>query len=350
LLALTDVGPAIDELRQASLRPAARLPMAYEKGLDDVNNLMPWLAVEKSWGRVLQLRTQAELQSGQSQAGLDDAKLSLRLADTLREQPFLISHLVRIALLEISVQPIYEGIAEHRWSDAQLADLETALASEDLLSDYQRAMRGERTCGIATLESWRITGKTESVGVNGKMVTQNLGWVPSAFFLRNEIAIVQRFDRFILPMADPTNRTISLGAFRAGQSEADRLTNHWTRFGSLYTVLADMSFPSVAGSVIKFAQTQEHLDLARTACALERYRLAHGTYPEKLELAAALIDPVPHDIIDGQPLHYRRTDDGGYVLYSVGWNESDDGGAVVLTKDGRIDAKKGDWVWQLPAK
>jgi hypothetical protein len=59
---------------------------------------------------------------------------------------------------------------------------------------------------------------------------------------------------------------------------------------------------------------------------------------------------MPHDIINGQPLHYRRTDDGGYVLYSVGWNESDDGGAVVLTKDGRIDAKKGDWVWQLPAK
>jgi hypothetical protein len=59
---------------------------------------------------------------------------------------------------------------------------------------------------------------------------------------------------------------------------------------------------------------------------------------------------LPPDVINGRPLHYRRTDDGGYVLYSVGWNESDDGGTVVVTKKGAIDRNQGDWVWQLPSK
>ncbi len=83
------------------------------------------------------------------------------------------------------------------------------------------------------------------------------------------------------------------------------------------------------------------------ACALERYRLAHGNYPETLDaLAPQFIAAVPHDIINGQPLHYRRTEDGNFVLYSVGWNEIDDGGKIVFSKGGRVDTEKGDWVWR----
>ena len=80
------------------------------------------------------------------------------------------------------------------------------------------------------------------------------------------------------------------------------------------------------------------MDLARVAIALERYRLAHGEYPESLDaLAPQFIAKLPHDIINGQPLHYRRTADGQFVLYSVGWNETDDGGEVGFKKDGSVD-------------
>ena len=93
---------------------------------------------------------------------------------------------------------------------------------------------------------------------------------------------------------------------------------------------------------------------------MERYRLAHGEYPESLDaLAPQFIAKVPHDIINGQPLHYRREvnapspsgygDAGGqFVLYSVGWNEKDDGGEVAFTK-GWVDIYAGDWVWKYPA-
>ena len=98
----------------------------------------------------------------------------------------------------------------------------------------------------------------------------------------------------------------------------------------------------------KFALIQEQVDLARVACALERYRLAHGEYPETLDaLSPQFIEKLPHDIINGQPLHYRRTDNGKFVLYSVGWNEKDDGGVVVIRKGGSsVDPEQGDWVWK----
>ena len=91
------------------------------------------------------------------------------------------------------------------------------------------------------------------------------------------------------------------------------------------------------------------VDLARVACALERYRLANGQFPETLEaLAPKFIEKLPHDIINGQPLKYRRTDDGQFVLYSVGWNETDDGGKVGIDEAGNPDMDKGDWVWRYP--
>jgi hypothetical protein len=89
------------------------------------------------------------------------------------------------------------------------------------------------------------------------------------------------------------------------------------------------------------------------ACALERYRLAQGQYPEDLNaLVPRFVALLPHDIINGQPLKYRRTDHGQFILYSVGWNEKDDGGVVATIKADppRQDILQGDWVWQYPEK
>jgi len=350
LLALNLFDPAITELRQASQRPEARLPMAYEQGLEDISNLLPWLAIEKRWMQVIELRTLAELQAGRSQPALDDEKLSLRLADTFRDQPFLISHLVRLAMMSLALQSVYEGIAAHQWNDAQLAGLDASLASEDFLGDFQRAMRGERTCGVYYYETMRLTRQVKlELGTTGNelVVTNSLFWTPSAFFYQNELAAARMYDQFILPLADPAKHTISLPRYRAGQDDFQRATNHF----SPYSVLSAMTFPSVAKSIQKFALTQAHVDFARLACALERYRLVHGDYPENLEaITPQFIATLPPDIINGQPLHYRRTSEGRYILYSVGWNETDDGGTTILTKAGRIDPEKGDWVWQLPPK
>jgi len=118
-----------------------------------------------------------------------------------------------------------------------------------------------------------------------------------------------------------------------------------------YTFFAAIAVPHYAIASQTLAYNQTLVNDAQIACALERYWLAHGEYPETPgALAPRFIEKLPHDIIGGQPLHYHRTDDGRFVLYSVGWNEVDDGGKVVLKEDGSMDRDKGDWVWQYPVK
>ncbi len=66
-----------------------------------------------------------------------------------------------------------------------------------------------------------------------------------------------------------------------------------------------------------------------TALALERFRGKHGAYPATLApLAPEFLTTVPVDFMDGQPLRYRLTDDGHFVLYSVGLDCVDNGGMI----------------------
>ncbi len=62
-------------------------------------------------------------------------------------------------------------------------------------------------------------------------------------------------------------------------------------------------------------------------------------------LVPECVKSLPHDIITGQQPRYLRTDDGKFLLYSVGWNQTDDGGVVASQNNGATDLASGDWVW-----
>jgi hypothetical protein len=346
LLALSKYDSAVEDLRQASQRPYANVPLHYEDGFNSVSTLLPVLAELKRCTQLLELRAVAELADGQNEKALDDVKLMLYLNNSLRSSPFLISHLVRIAIVAIDMQPIWEGLAQHKWSDSQLAALEEELAKADFLADYGSIMRGERAFAIASFENQRRTREMVSYTDAGD-VTNKLTFMPSAYFYQNELAFAWMSQQWILPLVDMKTRVISPETLHHVNAAVNAERKHY----SPYTAQALMVLPALNAGVKKIASIQASIDLARVACALERYWLAHGEYPQTLDvLAPQFIAQLPHDIINGQPLHYRRSDDGRFILYSVGWNETDDGGQVVLTKSGSVDREKGDWVWQYPVK
>ena len=347
LLALSKYDSVVEELRTASQRPYSRLG-EYDAEGPGFSWTMTYLARLKGCAQVLQLRAIAELDDNQTAKALDDVKLLLRLDDELRQEPLLISHLVSMSISAITLQPIYEGLAQHRWNDSQLAELEQVLAAKDFLADFEFAMRGERSFAVNMLENERVTREYKTMQVNDgkpKEITISMRLMPSAYFYQNELALARLNEEFLRPLADVTNHMVSPAALRQAQATMERQTRHY----SLYKMHALLIFPAISRSVEKFAHIQEDVDLARVACALERYRLANGSYPETLDaLSPQFIEKVPPDIIGGQPLHYRRTDDGKFILYSVGWNEKDDGGMVVFKKGSTssTDSEKGDWVWK----
>jgi len=284
----------------------------------------------------------------------------LRLLAASRSEPFWITHLVRLLMWRSSLQPIWEGLAEHQWSDAQLAALETELAKLDFAADYRLSMRGEMAMQGGEMDRLRrhpeelenisgeedFEGHRSHVALPGPLIAR---LVPAGWFYQNQLKCDRLTVDFSIPVADVSQGVFSPAVARRGDAAlaAD------TQSAGPFNVIERLRQPWLGGGAEKFAYGQASVNLARTAIALERHRLAHGEFPESLDaLAPQFIAQAPHDVIGGKSLKYRRTSDGQFVLYSVGWNETDDGGVTVFGNGStpQVDFDKGDWVWRYSAK
>lgn len=367
LLALSKYDPLIERLRQDSRLPYSRFPIEYNREDPDII-LLPHLDAIKEYAKVLELRTIAELQNSQTNKALADVNLMLRLADAIRTEPFLYSHSIRIIVLEIALQPIYEGLANHEWSDSQLAELDSKLAKLDLLTEFKFSLRGEMIFGNDGFIEFlhRHPGHIFDVGPlrsgdDDTMSTPTLmaramgNLIPAGWYYQNELNVDRVVEKFYLPVIDPNREILSPTSI----DHAEAVVEAETEIAHVgpYNVF-ERSMSGSLGEALWVAYGQNAANLARVAISLERYRLAHGEYPDSLTpLEPQLIDRLPHDIINGQPLHYRRTANGQYILYSVGWNEKDDGGKEVLIKPDlpagsppHLKIRDGDWVWRYPEK
>jgi hypothetical protein len=357
LLALSKYDSTIEDLRQASLRSDSRWPLDYDDE-DPAEILLPHLAALKRCVQLLELRAIAELENGQSDKALADVKLSLALGESIRTEPFIISQLVRFACFQITLQAIYQGLAEHDWSDAQLTELDSGLAKMDFLAGYELSVRGERAAHskvIDWLEQKRsrywaledMEGSDERAVMNNFWRTMVFYLMPKGWFDQNKITLAQFHQQFDLPAVDDEQHVV----LPAKVAQTDKAVGKFAK-ATPYNIFVRLLLPSLGGFAKRTAQAQTSVDLSRVAVALERHRLAHGQYPESLDaLAPQFMEKVPHDVIGGGPLHYRRTDDGQFILYSVGWNERDDGGATgYKVKGGLPNYESGDVVWRYPKK
>jgi hypothetical protein len=76
---------------------------------------------------------------------------------------------------------------------------------------------------------------------------------------------------------------------------------------------------------------------------LVAYRADHGSYPEKLaNLVPEYAAELPKDVFDDADLRYRR-EGAGFVLYSIGINQRDDGGKT-------YEDRKKDETWEALVK
>ncbi|QDV76042.1 hypothetical protein Spa11_42660 [Botrimarina mediterranea] len=114
------------------------------------------------------------------------------------------------------------------------------------------------------------------------------------------------------------------------QSTASGLGRMWTSAARGELAADVLQSQSFFGFEQYFAiEDRNRIDraLTRTTIALAIYRAEHGEYPESLDdLAPDVLPTAPVDPVYGDPLSYRRTD-GGFLVYSLGFNGVDDNGS-----------------------
>jgi hypothetical protein len=345
-----------DFIADASTRHSFRYSQNYYALLPPVVRPLGPVTLPIKLSKIITLHAILALHHQQSDLALEDIEANYTLASGLRRDPSLVGGLVAIGILAISHSGLYDGLACHCWNDVQLAEVEHALGRLNLLDDYQFSVRSEAAESVANLEFYRKSASENFVGEWFSLRTQNVPFIlwaappwPGGWWDQNISKLVV-FHFQELATVDPKNRLAFPKISLAIKQQIDEESTKWDGYAP-WNIWFVMAASGQTEMMLKFAQAQVWIDEARISCALERYRLAHGVYPGSLDaLAPDCIDALPHDVMNGQPYHYQLRPDGTFLLYSVGWNQTDDGGKIADKKDYQksVDYDEGDWVWQVP--
>ncbi len=237
------------------------------------------------------------------------------------------------ARVVITSQALWEGVEGHYWSESQLALFQRELNQFDLLSDHTNAVH---RAVLAHVESWLTIPDRKTLTVGGPLsgggyVSQGKwDWQPRAWRYDNCVQLYQAGQEAIA--------RVNVVARRVSQNQSwnsDLSGLHLK--GDANQLLEQGSWWGANPTLVSFAQNA--VNQAVIACALERYRLAHGTYPETLDpILPALLGSIPHDIISGRPMTYQGLDKDHYDLRGVGANG--------ISEPGKTPSD--DWLWSFP--
>ncbi len=329
-----------DRVRKALARPFARIDCDYQQ---PYAIWVPNFIHLRSAVQILAMRAQCYLLLKQPEAAWHELALVHDLCQILKAKPSgkpitLVSAMINVAITGLYAAIIHDGLRLHAWDQPQLLNIERQLNETDLLSPVQEAFREERAAIYRTLE---ITSRRELVKMFNTDRASRLGltWIPRGWFYQNMVRGAD-LEQTVLSSLDPTNQMVM-------PHELSRIVHSLSSEAikrSPYTFLLALAFPNFTKAVQTTARNQTLVNQARIACALERYRLTKGHYPEALQaLEEQPGEKLPHDVVGGQPMKYQRIKERGYLLYSIGWNEKDDRGSLSKSPE------EGDWVWELRA-
>jgi hypothetical protein len=319
--------------------PAFDMPISHASALLQISQL-------------LHLKAVTLLAQGDSSATAGLVLLNLRLAKTLETDPFVIYFLVRVAIAGRAHTDIAEGIKSHAWDDATLSVFDQDLARITFVPGLLYALRSERA-GFNQKIEWarRIDSFASLI---------NSGFSDSNFKRLSPFSLVSLLYLSAISYSDQAffNRTMQewidlLTAKQAGglnQSLVPKSIRAFTSAPPLEKtkhLMSVLAFSALTGVLERVAIVQTQINQTRIAAALERYRLKNGGYPQTLDsLSPTFLGQIPDDPITAQPMHYRLIQPDQFLLWSVGWNLTDEGG-----KNGEWK-NEGDIVWgkSLPRK
>jgi hypothetical protein len=343
--------PEFDLMRETLRRPYARMDGDYSR---PATIAVPNFVMTRIVDQTLAQRAHCYLLLGEPDKALRELTLFHDLCRVLEGAPTgkpmtLVAAMINVAVTGLYANTVADGLRMNAWREPQLIELERQLGEINLTPILETSFRCEQISSTRTLET---TSRSELIKLfdgfdqayrdSRKAAFRLIKHAPQGWFYQNMVAYTHLGRPFIAAF-DVTNQTVSPRnldeSARAVQDAVDRAFR--------YNFLTSLAMPNFVRAIQTFARNQTFANQAAVGCALERYHLARGEYPEVLNgLTPQFIAKLPHDSI-GQPLKYRRTSDGRFLLYSVGWNEADDGGKAKFDQNGFIENESPDWVWPM---
>ena len=390
-----DLGAQLAE-RRDDLRDLRKLienpTIDFNYDYSDPKNYSPALAVR--FGQIkmavqwLEISVFYNLHEDKTAEACNDARTLLAFVKAQANERFLISQLVRWAFAGIAADTTWNVLQASNISDANLAQLQHDWESLEFIVPLKNANLFERVSELRLVDHLRQTPTN---------LASQVAWTQFATFPDKENRYIRKADGTYVLDESIFRKVINgistqwakfqwrwFGSYtdeirgvRMWRSVIDgtQILETNRSFGAVHSFLntnfIQMGFDSVKDNPYalishyahhqlsafkKLEQVETRRSVVIAAIALKRYEIRHHQFPATLaDLTPDLLNSVPIDCMDGQPLRYRPNTDGTFLLYSVGENGKDDGGNPSLEKNFQSssfhwqNSHALDWVWPQPA-
>jgi len=303
--------------------------------------IMPNLSGMRSLARLMVLEGHLLEQEGKDREAVEAYLAAFRAGGHLGREPILITGLVGVACQAIATEAMAKCLARHEIPRGTLEWLARQLAGlEGCLPNRRAWIAGERAMAV------QIAGMRpdEIIAVAGEPCEFS---EPQRAFMRSRAfrilwpdrTLRRDFDRFY-------DRVEELAHMPPWDTVAVTRDTDEIEFSRQYVkdwnILAWMLLPALYRPQVAYVRGISSYHALRINVALRLYRAERGGYPDALaSLVPQYLDELPVDPFSGKAFHYRREGDG-WLLYSVGPDQDDDGGREA-ERDWRED---GDLVYR----
>ena len=346
-------------------REAAEFESHYADHAPRVSDiLLRHLGTLRGVSRVLGDDAMRAAQAGDAKTTIDDLLAIFDIADHADEQKLLINQLVTISIWADALERTSRVIVDHPdlLSDEQLVRLAQRI---NKTRGYRIDYAGERYQIYDTIqhlytENGRGNGHLDMVAIDRLIVDRGASLdgrypEPPAMLSRlmiNAISVgispalvmltadreetIELVDRIFKLYAEDADVPMWVRPQSKGDAELERVFDDSSYARLRYTPIAIYlnSIGAVRETVSKYVALA---DGSIAALALQRYRLAHGQYPDTLDaLIPTYLNELPLDPLNGEPLRYRHID-GRSLLYGLGTDRDDDGGRWTRGAEGKIN-------------
>jgi hypothetical protein len=317
---LGDNAEALRLLHQAAAVKQCRYPIDLSQGpLSRLNHLEKL----RQAARLLDLEV-IENAEQQKPEQVTESVISLcGIVRSLHQEPLMISYLVSFACQGIALSSLDRALNRIALTDEQLVKLASGLGEAPDHQPLTPAFVGERCLGTDAFEGIR-TGKLSLKDAFGFLGDQPQ-CLPQLAWLYKVTGLLELDEKSFL---DIMQRNVT--ASQLSPPESIAIAN------SISNTVANLPERCVGSRMLLSglervfslaARYDARLRDAQAAIAIERSRLATGKLPDQLgDLVPKFLPAVPADPFDGEPLRYRKLA-RGYVVYSVGEDMVDNGGA-----------------------
>lgn len=279
--------------------------------------LLPHTQALRTPSRMLRLQALVRAHEGDAHGAFDSLMAILKAAQSLENEPLLISSLVHAAIVSNGLQSIRELTPCVAFTDEELQRFQTEIRRIRSPKLLHRALAMERAMGNDVFQN---PGQMGHIGVDPSLAHLSLLSGPG-----DQLAYLDLMRRFI----DAAKLDLPQSLDAALDVENDLKKVAGGKFLRLQRPLTTMFVPAVMASFNADARTHADCRITDVFIAVERFRRNHDRQqPPSLEaLVPDFLPELPIDPFDGLPLRFRL-DSTDVVIYSIGPDRKDNGGQV----------------------